>query len=331
MSLSSASLVIIDNQQGGSGSRDHKEDISCMSCPSDVGALDHVQDEITCQFVSQESVHDSDEAHSKSLLVSGSYKCDPSVTNRLQSASFNLPHSSLTVSKHSTKSPPHHNPSLPLPAPILDFVPKNTTSTAGPQISAAQCNHGESVQPSMDYGFLSTLPNRLNLTSANNTEQITTCTTTSPSSAMEGPLDPEQNRLKRESPLRRQLKCLISRQASQNSQCSIGTLKASSSCQTSSASSSSSELSSSPNSSPRISSQKENARCQVSVKPIACTEGSLHLVEHKPVSDNWQNLSLESRKSGTLDLQVHGVNCFVAVQGNEETCRVTLLAGTVLS
>ena len=261
------------------------------------------------EMVSQESVPDEGEAHSKSLLVTSNYECDITATrNDNRSKSLKLPQRSR-ISSQESKSSNDQCLFLPLPPPL--FLTKTTSSVSGPQASTVQCSQGEYVRPAMN--VISRLQDNLHPALGNITGTVEQQVTSIPSQTprLQGA---DSKSSCASSPAVRRIK-LVDRQFSN---CSNKTLTGTSSPRSST--SSSSELYFTPQSSPLLTPHKGHHE---SSKPITCTEASLN--EHKPLNNEWQIHSSTSQRSETYDHHSQSVNCFLASAGTVTVIVIILI------
>ena len=272
----------------------HEERVSLLSCPSDLGAMamGAQQGTVSSQFVSQESLDDPTEVHSKSLLVSRNVEY---LLPDRRANSLNLPRNQVSLNgsrRDGTSNSEQHDPNLNLAPPPL-FLSKNTrASISGPQASFVQCSQTVSIKPSQD--TIAKLQDTLHRTD-NDTKvdppdpdsNFSKLATNKPN--ISGGANIEQQ-FPPPSPLNRVRSRYLARTPSQTSQCSVGTVKANSSGSNSPVSS---EVWETPHSSPLLNTRRSHASgSKVCSQSTQCTEASLN--EHRLTSEDWQTHSIKS-------------------------------------
>ena len=283
----------------------HEERVSLLSCPSDLGAMAMgvQQGTVSSQFVSQESLDDPTEVHSKSLLVSRNVEY-PLPDRRANSLNSPRNQVSLNGSRRegASKSEQHvHGPSLNLAPPPL-FLSKNTRANiSGPQTSSVQCSQTISIKPSQDTiaKLQDTLHRTDNDTKVDPPDPDSYSNFSNPATNkhnISGGANIEQQ-FPPLSPLNRVRSRYLARTPSQTSQCSVGTVKANSSGSNSPVSS---EVWETPHSSPLLNTRRSHASgSKVCCQSTQCTEASLSLNEHRLTSEDWQTHSIKSYIQGT--------------------------------
>ena len=284
----SSLLTYTTTRNDDSEPESHGETTSLLSCPSNLGAMTMTQGDMSSQFVSQESLDDTTEPLSKSLLVSRNVVY--SVPDR-RSVSLNLPSNQVSSTGSQRAGASGQQGSLVPPC----FLSKNTRATvSGPQPSSVQCSQTESIKPSQD--TISTLQD--NLHRASNDTNVDPL---GPNANFSNPA--ANNHTSRAnineqqcppSPLNNVRYRHLARTPSQTSQCSIGTVTANSSGSNSPASS---ELWETPHSSPLLGAHRGHASSKMCSQPTQCTEASLN--EHRATSEDWQTHSMRSYIQGT--------------------------------
>ena len=238
----------------------HEERVSLLSCPSDLGAMamGAQQGTVSSQFVSQESLDDTTETLSKSLLVSRNVEY--ALPDR-RANSLNLPRNHVSLNESQREGTEQHGSSLNLAPPPL-FLSKNTrASISGPQASSVQCSQTVSIKPSQN--TIAKLQDTLH-----RTDDDTKVDPPDPDSysnfsnsaankhnIISGGANIEQQ-FPPPSPLNRMRSRYLSRTPSQTSQCSVTTVKANSSGSNSPVSS---EVWETPHSSPLLNTRRSHA------------------------------------------------------------------------
>lgn len=264
-----------------------EETTSLLSCPSDLGAMAMAQGAMSSQFVSQESLEDATEPHSRSLIVSRNVVFEYSLPDR-RATSLNLPSNQVmsTGSQRAAGSSEQQDSILNLVPPL--FLSKNTRATSGPQVSSVQCSQTESVKPSQD--TIATLQD--NLHQINSDTKVDSLESDSYFSSPGANKHSWANNIEQQcppSPLNKIRSKYLARTPSQTSQCSTSTVKANSSGSNSPAET--------PCSSPLLNTRRGNASGKMRSQPTQCTEASLS--EHRATSEDWQTHSIKSHIQGT--------------------------------
>lgn len=287
----------------------HEERVSLLSCPSDLGAMAMgvQQGTVSSQFVSQESLDDTTEVLSKSLLVSAR-NVEYALPDR-RANSLNLPRNQVSLNgsrREGAFNSEQYGPSSNLAPPPL-FLSKNTrASISGPQASSVQCSQTVSIKPSQD--TIAKLQDTLHRTD-NDTKvdppdpdsysNFSKPATNKPN-IISGGANIEQQ-FPPPSPLNRVRSRYLARTPSQTSQCSVGTVKANSSGSNSPVSS---EVWETPHSSPLLNTHRSHASGgKVCSQSTQCTEASLN--EHRLTSEDWQTHSIKSYIQGTSYIVSH--------------------------
>lgn len=246
------------------------------------------------QFISQESLVDTTEPHSRSLLVSRNAVFEYSLPDR-RATSLDLPsnHVSSTGSQRAGAMNSKAGSILNTAPPF--FLLKNTRASSGPQASSVECSQTESIKPSHDT-ILATLQDNLHRTNKDKkVDAPESDSNFSSPTANKHSLADQSHMMEQQcppSPLNKIRSRYLARTPSQVSQCSTSTVKANSSGSNSPASS---EVWETPQSSPLLTTRRGKAA--VCSQPTECTEASIS--EHRETSEDWQTHSIKSHIQGT--------------------------------